>query len=75
MAETPLGMSEALRATETLVTYQPSSPSVPEMAPELAGAVVSIEMATDWIVSELPARSVAKKSRRWRPSPRVKGPA
>ena len=42
---------------------------------ELAGAVVSIEMATDWIVSALPARSVAKKSRRWRPSPRVKGPA
>src|SRR2546425_1018394 len=72
---TPLKPSAGLSVMDTLVTYQPSSPSVPEMAPELPGAVVSIQMATDWIVSALPARSVAKKSRRWRPSPRVKGPA
>src|SRR2546428_4747657 len=71
---TPLKPSAGLSVTDTLETYHPWSPSTPMNVAVVDGGVVSTETLADPVVSRRPARSSAKDSRKWRPSPSPNGP-
>src|SRR2546428_13642133 len=71
---TPLKPSVGLSVTDTFETYQPWSPSTPVNEAVVDGGVVSTETIADRTVSCRPARSVAKNSRKCRPSPSPNGP-
>src|SRR3989441_10737394 len=71
---TPLRPSVGLSVTDTFDTYQPWSPSTPVNEAAVDGGVVSTETIADRTVSCRPARSVAKNSRKCRPSPSPNGP-
>src|SRR3989475_5354614 len=71
---TPLRPSVGLSVTDTLETYQPWSPSTPVNEAVVDGGVVSTETLAVRTVSCNPARSVAKNSRKCRPSPSPNGP-
>src|SRR5437870_7392959 len=72
---TPLKPSVGLSVTDTFEIYQPWSPSTPVNEAVVDGGVASTETLADRTVSCRPARSVAKNSRKCRPSPRPNGPA
>src|SRR5437899_1409544 len=71
---TPLRPSVGLSVTDTFDTYQPWSPSTPVNEAVVDGGVVSTKTLADRTVSSRPARSVAKNSRKCRPSPSPNGP-
>src|SRR3989442_3958351 len=71
---TPLKPSVGLSVMDTFETYHPWSPSTPVNEAVVDGGVVSTETFANRVVSCRPARSVAKNSRKCRPSPSPNGP-
>src|SRR2546425_607878 len=71
---TPLKPSAGLSVMDTFETYHSWSPSTPVKEAVVDGDVVSTKTLADLRGSCRPARSVAKNSRKCRPSPSPNGP-